>query len=135
MVLLASSCRGRGGADNLLQLQADAPAGNLHGHLFKEGAPVSQGRSVIAARWSPCRPAGGKNAGSDSCVCCTLELSAHPGKLYECFPCSPGGLFELNVNKDSCFGLYPHCICLLSGPGENGCISAFRDFSSPAVSG
>lgn len=39
------------------------------------------------------------------------------GKLYECLHCSPGGLFALNVNKGSCFGLY--CICLHLGPGEN----------------
>lgn len=32
------TCWGRGGDDNLLQ--ASAPAGNLHRHLFKDGAPA-----------------------------------------------------------------------------------------------
>lgn len=48
-VLLAFSCRGRGGAANCCQLalQMDAPVCNLHSHVFNDGAPVYQRQRVI----------------------------------------------------------------------------------------
>lgn len=63
-----------------------------------------------------------------------LPCWLHAGAL--CAPWKAGVFsledFELNFNKDSCFGHYPYCVCLLLGPGENLSITDLSDQDGPS---
>lgn len=102
------SCRGRGGADDLLQ--ADTSVGNLHQaiYIMAERLSTSVGEFLVVSLASMSPSGSGESVGLDSYVGSALELYVCPRRLDECFPAVQEGC-QLNLLKTSFWTSY-HCV-------------------------